>query len=493
MKIALIIPKNGSENRKSFYDYKFYSKFLFSKKYFSYLLAVPVLISLTPKEHEIRVFDENIEEIDFDWPADIAGISVRTMFAERAYAISERFRSKGVKTVLGGIHTSMCQEEAALHSDSIIIGEADKTWPAMLQDAATSGLKKVYKSEGLTDMQTVSIPDRSRMSGNLYFSDIVQTTKGCPFTCEFCSVYAYDGTTIRSRKVEQIIKEVRQLDGTKNIKKRSIFFADDNIIANKVYAKELFTALKELNLNWSCQASINIAREDELLRLMKDSGCGAVLVGLESISDKNLAMMGKKVNLRHDYADSIKKIQSYGILVHSSFIVGYDFDTEEEIEELGRFIEETRLLMPLINILTPFPGTRLFERLEKEGRLLHKEWSKFDAQQVVFKPSLMTPDELLNAHRKLLKKVYSFDAIYDKLKHYWDLDFWKKSNEVDPIRFNLRLLFAARLVTLLFSANTARSGFIIKILPKIFNRRVRVSSILTMMAYNDYAYAPNNI
>jgi radical SAM superfamily enzyme YgiQ (UPF0313 family) len=490
MKIALIIPRNSSEDEQNFYDLKFISRFLYSKKYFAYLLAVPTLVSLTPREHEVRVFDENIEDIDYGWDPDLVGISVRTMFANRAYRISDNFRERGVKTVLGGIHPTMCTDEALQHCDTVVIGEADNVWQTLLRDAENGGLKSTYKYETPTDLTTSPAPAWSVLLRDRYISDIVQTTKGCPFHCEFCSVYAFDGQRIRNKTVQQVIKEIEGLGGSiANFKKKAIFFADDNIIANKKFARELFLALKELNIKWSCQASINIAKDDEILGLMKECGCGAMLIGLESISEKNLSLMNKGVNLKNDYVSAIKKIQSYGILVNGSFILGYDFDTQSSFDELIDFIEEARLLMPLINILTPYPGTRLFQRLEEEGRILHRDWSKYDSKHVVFSPSLLTPEELLEGHKKVIRRIYSFDSIYRRLQYYWDIDFWRPFNEEDPLKFKYRLLFALRLITLLFSSNLERSKFILKILPKVFGRRIRISTVLNLMAYNDYAYS----
>jgi radical SAM superfamily enzyme YgiQ (UPF0313 family) len=489
MKIALVIPMNSSDNGKSFYDYKFYSKFLFSKKYISYLLAIPTLASLTPGHHEVRVFDENIEDIDYSWGADLVGISVRTMYADRAYAISQEFRKRGVKTVLGGIHPSMCPEEAGQYSDSVVVGEAENVWATLLQDAEKGCLKKLYKADMFTDLKSSPAINRSLLSRDRYLQDIVQTTKGCPFHCEFCSVYAFDGQKIRNKSIEQIIAEIQDINSTHSQykKKNAIFFADDNIIANKKFARELFLALKPHNINWSCQASINISQEDELLSLMSDSGCGAILVGFETISKKNLEAMHKSINQRFDYVEAIKKIQSYGILVHSSFIVGYDFDTRETFDELTEFIHDSNLLMPLINVLTPFPGTELYKRLEKEDRILHRDWSKYDAKHVVFKHPGLSSEELEDGYRRIIRSVYSFDSIWKKLNHYWDIDFWKRSNELDPVKFIYRLIFALRLCTMFFSRNLGRSKFIMKILSKVFNKRVRISTILTMMAYNDFA------
>lgn len=489
MKVALIIPMNSSDTGKSFYDYNFFSTFLLSRRYISYLLAIPTLASLTPPQHEIRIFDENIEDIDYAWKADLVGISVRTMFAKRAYAISETYRKRGVKTVLGGIHPSMCPEEALLYCDSVVIGEAETVWGTLLQDAEGGRLKRLYKAGNFADLKAAPVPVRSSLSRKRYILDLVQTSKGCPFQCEFCSVYAFDGQKIRNKKIEQVIREVQDISGSgaKYKKKKAIFFADDNIIGNKQFARDLFLALAPYDINWMCQASINISQEDDLLALMSKSGCGAIFIGLETLSKQNLAKMHKKINLRYDYLRAIEKIQSYGMLVHASFIVGYDHDLRASFDELIDFIQESKLLMPLINILTPFPGTELFNRFEEEGRIIHKDWSQYDAKHVVFSPSKMSPRELLEEYGRVVKSVYSFDSILKRLQYYWDLDFWGRSNEIDPVKFRYRLLFAIRLCTLLISSNMDRSKFILKILPKVLNKRVRVSTILTLMAYNDFA------
>ena len=489
MKIALIIPRNSSENSRSFYDYNFYASFLLTKKYISYLLAIPTLASLTPPHHEIRVFDENIEKIDYSWKADLAGISVRTMFAQRAYTISDKYRDLGVKTVLGGIHPSMCPDEALNHCDSVVIGEAEDVWAQLLADAEGEHLKKRYASGSYSDLSRSPAILRKNLSRNMYFQDILQTTKGCPFHCEFCSVYAFDGQKNRHKSIDQVIQEILDIKstGSKYKSKKAIFIADDNIITNRKFARELFTAMKPHDINWMCQSSIDISKEDELLVLMRDSGCGAIFIGFESISMDNLKAMHKDVNQRFDYEEAIRKIQSHGMLVHSSFIVGYDYDSEKTFNELITFIDKTNLLMPLVNILTPFPGTELFCRLEKEGRILHKNWNKYDTQNVVFSPAHQTPEELVSGFRRIVQEVYSFDSIWKKLNYYWDIDFWKRSNELDPVKFKYRVLFALRLGTMIFSRNIERSRFIMKLLPRIFNKRVRISTVLTLMAYNDFA------
>jgi len=494
MKIALIIPRSGPANESSFYDYKFYSTFLLSNKYLSYFLAIPILASLTPPKHDIRIFDENIEDIDYEWKADIAGISVRTMCADRAYMISETYLKKGVKTVLGGIHPSMCPDEALQHCDTIVIGEAEEIWSRLLRDVEDGNLQKIYKSDNFADLTRSPIPDRSVLSDR-YLHDIVQTAKGCPFNCEFCTVHTFDGQKIRTKTVDQVIREIQNINNRSSASyktKRSVFFVDDNIIADKHFAMELFNALKPCNINWMCQASINISEDDELLRSMRESGCGAIFIGLESLSKDNLESMHKKLNCRYDYRTSISTIQSYGILVHGSFILGYDSDCATSFDDLVNFIQDTNLLMPLINILTPFPGTKVFKRMEAERRLLHKNWSKYDSKHVVFKPAHMSPEELFDGYVHVVNSVYSFESIYKKLIYYWDIDFWKYSNTQDPVKLKYRLLFAIRLCSLLISKNRARSRFIMKILPRVFDSRVRVSTILALMAFNDFADSLGN-
>jgi len=489
MKIALIIPKNSLENDKSFYDYSFHASFLMSRKYISYLLAIPTLASLTPDEHEIIVIDENIEDIDYSIDVDLVGITVRTMFAKRAYYISETFQKKGVKTILGGIHPSMCPEEAGLHCDTVVVGEAEDIWGAILDDAKNGQLKPLYKADNYADLKKSPIPDRSGLSKKMYLSDILQTTKGCPFHCEFCSVHAFDGQKIRSKTVEQVISEIEIIKQSSDTfkKKKAIFFADDNILSKKSFTIELIDALKDQNINWMCQASINISQEDDLLQKMSESGCGAIFIGFESVSEKNLSSMHKAINRKFDYKKAIEKIQSYGILVHSSFIVGYENDTLESFDELIDFIEKNKLLMPLVNILTPFPGTQLFKRFENEGRILTKDWQLYDTKNVVFQPENLSKEELSDGFKKIVQSIYSFDSILKKMKYYWKIDFWKRQNKEDPVKFKYRILFALRLTTLLISTNFKRSLFIIKILPYVFKKNVRISTILVLMGYNDYA------
>ena len=490
MILTLVTPRQGTEHEKNIYDYRYVSRFIFSRAYSGYLLAIPTLAALTPPDVEVKVADENIAPIDFTSPTDLVAISVRTMFAKRAYQIASRFRERGVKVVLGGIHPSMLPEEAGQYADSIVVGEAEDIWHELIQDFKNNNLKKVYKAASRPDLSECPRPDRRFLENNKYLLHIVQTTKGCPFFCEFCSVHAFDGTAIRHRPIEQVINDIKetQRDGIYE-RKRAIFFADDNIIADRKYAKTLFRELIPYDISWSCQASLNVAKDDEILELMAKSGCGGVLIGFESISEDNLRQMNKRINLTQDFSKAIQKVQSYGMLVQGSFIVGHDNDTKETFQRLADFINKNNLLFALVSILTPFPGTGLFHRMEKESRLLYKDWEKYDSKTVVFRPKHLTPLELKNGFIHVNREVYSFKSIYKKLRHFWEIDFWKEQNRRNPIKFKYRILFTFRLMTYLFTWDFERVKFIFKILPWVFDKRVRISTIITLMAYNDYAYS----
>lgn len=490
MKLTLITPRQGTDHEKNIYDYRYVARFIFSKAYSGYLLAIPTLAALTPPDWEVKIMDENIEPIDFDSPTDLVGISVRTMFAKRAYEIASRFREKGVKVVLGGIHTSMLPEEASRYADSIVVGEAEHVWHELIRDFKNGGLKKIYKSTFHPDLSVNPMPDRSLMKNDKYLLHVVQTTKGCPFFCDFCSVHAFDGTKIRHRSIEQVMADIKatQHDRIRE-RKKAIFFADDNIVADRKYAKEFFRELAPLNIGWSCQASINVSKDDEILDLMAKSGCGGILIGFESIAEDNLRQMNKKINLTQDFSTAINKIHSHGIAVQGSFIVGHDNDTQESFQRLADFINKNNVLFALISILTPFPGTGLFHRMEKEGRLLNKDWERYDSKTVVFKPKNMTPRELKKGFIHVYREVYSFKSIYRKLKHFWEMDFWQEQNRRYPIKFKYRFLFALRLLTYLPTSDFERIKFILKILPWAFDKRVRLTTIITLMAYNDYAYS----
>jgi radical SAM superfamily enzyme YgiQ (UPF0313 family) len=437
MKLKLISPKRKG-NEREYFDAKFISFLSGMEKYECTFLSLATIAALTPQDFELQIVDENIEKIDFDGYVDIVGITCNTNVAPRAYEIADEFRKRGVKAVLGGIHPSMLPEEAIQHSDAIVIGEAEDVWSELLNDYKDGCLKQFYKSSEKPCLDNCPIPRYDLLQNEKYIFHIIQTTRGCPYDCEFCSVKPMLGSKCRYKPTEKIIREIETLI---NIQRKLIFFADDNFTGNRKQAKELTNKLAELKISYIIQAPISIAADDELLELFTKSRCRRVIIGFESLSESNLRQMNKaKCNKVEEYAKNIEKIQSYGIEVQGSFIFGYDCDDENIFENTVNFINDANIASPVVNILTPFPGTRLFERLKNENRILHTDWSRYDLSHVCFVPKLMSSETLQNGYIWARQQVYSYESIFKRLKNLWYL--WNKNNvrlwdRVTPIITNL--------------------------------------------------------
>jgi len=439
LKLKLISPKKPAiENHREHWDGRFTS-FLFGvKKYTSTYLALPTLAGLTPSDVETEIIDENIEDINFEDNTDLVGITAPTFLATRAYEIADEFRKIGVRVILGGIHPSILPDEAIQHADSVVIGEAENVWADVINDCKTGKLKKFYSSQGKSDLENQPIPRWDLLKNNFYSYHVLQTSRGCPYDCEFCSVKSFLGNKYRYKSVDKVIKEVETL---LNIEKKGFFFVDDNFIANKKRTKEILKRLLPYKIYYYCQATTNIAEDDELLELLAKSGCRNVFLGFESISKVAIENMNKSFsNNIDDYAKNIEKIQSYGIGILGSFIFGNDTDNESVFENTAKFINQTNIESVVFHILTPFPGTKLYNRLEQENRILHRNWEKYDATFVCFKPKLMSPDILQNGYIRAYKEVYSYENAFKRVKGL--LELWNKNNvrlwdRISPIVINL--------------------------------------------------------
>ena len=402
MKILLISP----ENKKSIYAYtkEDVKAFWFPK------LGLPTIAANTPPDVEVRIVDECVEDIDFNVDVDLVGISVMTYLAPRAYEIAARFRARGVKVVLGGIHVSMCPEEAKEHADSIVVGESEKTWPILVEDFRRGELKSLYEEKDLPKLENLPIPRRELFKPNSYWTtNCVQTSRGCPFACDFCTVTIFGGNQFRLRPIEQVIEEVKRL------KKGFVVFVDDNIAGNKAYAKQLFKALIPLKINWGSQASLTMARDPELLDLAAKSGCTALFIGVESISEENLAAANKRFNKVDKYKEEFRRFHDYGILIQTGMIFGFDHDDESAFERTVEFLEENNIELAMFNILTPLPGTNLYKRMDAEGRIIDRDWSHYDGRHVVFKPKLMTPETLQEGFLWAYHKFFSYPSIIKRI------------------------------------------------------------------------------
>jgi radical SAM superfamily enzyme YgiQ (UPF0313 family) len=269
---------------------------LFGKVYMSQL-TLPLLAALTPDDIEVKIMDENVEPIDFDEPTDLVAITMLTPMAPRAYEIATVFRQKGVKVVLGGVHATHMPQEAAKYADAVVIGEAENVWPQLLTDFKKGQLQKFYSSDTKPDLKELPIPHHNLVKNKFYVNvPKVETSRGCPYRCSFCSTTAMFGNRMRYRPINEVINEIKAL------KARFVFFTDNNIVGNPRYAKEFFKALIPLKIKWVSQGSLNIARDLELLKLAAKSGCVGILVGIESLVQEALAAMGKKVNKVSQYA-----------------------------------------------------------------------------------------------------------------------------------------------------------------------------------------------
>ena len=347
------------------------------------------------------------------------GITTRTSTAYRAYKIADRFRNRGIHVILGGLHASALPEEALKHADAVVIGEAEGVWLSLIEDFRNHRLQKIYDgTKQLPDMAKIPIPRRDLMKSNSIIKiQTVQATRGCPFSCEFCSVTTFFGNTYRYRNIEEVIKDV------KSTTSKIILFLDENIIGNRRYAEELFTELIPLKKKWIGQTTLSIANNDSLMKLAAKSGCFGLLIGFESLSGTYLKKLGKINNREKFYKEQIDKIHKHGITVDASIIFGFDTDDPTIFERTLKFCLTANIAIATFHLLTPYPATPLYNRLDKENRLLHKDWSKYDENTVVFRPLKMSAECLQNGFNWVWKEFYSVSSMLKRLKH----NLWFKS------------------------------------------------------------------
>ena len=393
--------------------------------------------ALTPPGWQAVIADEKIETVDLNQHADLVGITAMTPTAKRAYQIADHFRQRGIKVAMGGMHVSNMPEEALQHCDSVVIGEAEVLWPRLLTDLEAGTLQTTYSHNGnfpalLNQPRSDWEAMRAKDYLSLHFSE---TTRGCPHDCEFCSVTSAFGGKFRNRPIDEVVAELRTFrtfEGLLTLK-RCVFFVDDNIVSNRVYAKEFFTRIADLNLNWFGQASVNIVRDPEILRLAQKSGCRALFIGFETLCNESLAGVGKTFNRPENYLDVVKKIHDHGIGIDGSFVFGFDEDTEAAFDRTLEFVMRAKLEIAYFSILTPYPGTRLHKRLTAENRVLTEDWDYYDANHVVFRPKRLTPDQLLGGYERVMKELYSTSSIFRRL---WGTTAWK--NLFYPMNFGFR-------------------------------------------------------
>ena len=422
MKLLLIAPKWPEHS-------------LWGQIYFRFpYLALTTLAGLTGDDWDISIVDENVESLDFPTLPDMVAITIITPLAKRGYEIADSFREKGVPVVLGGIHPTIMKDEAKNHADAVVMGEAEEIWQQVLSDFKQGDLQSFYKAPGFCSLNGLRLPKRELLNKKAYFFiNTIQTTRGCPFDCEFCSVTSFYGRTYRVRPVEEVIHEVDFMGGD------FVFFVDDNIVGKPAYAKALFRALIPLKVKWFSQASLSILQDNELLDLAQKSGCKGLFIGFESLSQESLRAMGKSTNRVEDYKEAVKTLHDHGIGIQCSFIFGTDQDDQSVFSDVLRFIERTHIEAALFSILTPFPGTRIREALSRESRILDTNWEKYDMNHVVFKPKKMSPKQLqegfywayrkLYGYRSIVKRLFPFtrSGLFYGIQNYGFRQAWKKA------------------------------------------------------------------
>lgn len=367
------------------------------------------LASLTPPTWEVVLCDELHDKVSFDGHFTLVAITAMTHQATRAYEIADAFRKRGVPVVLGGMHPTVLPEEAACHADAVVIGEAEALWQMLLDDLISGRLRQFYRAP-LPQGDRLVVPPARRdiFAGKRYLTtQSLQASRGCPYDCPFCTVTPYFGNTFRYRDPDDILSELRSFD------RKLTVFLDDNLLGDPLRAKPVLEGMKGLGLRWGGQANLRFAEDPELIRLVAESGCVGIFVGIESVT--GVHANHPKIGSLSSPADLIKRIRDAGIVLETSIIFGFDDHDESIFEKTVRFLEECNPSLPTFHLLTPYPGTTLYTRFEQEGRLLHKDWQRYNHAEVVFRPKLMSPERLYRGWLEARKEAYTWPAIFSRV------------------------------------------------------------------------------
>jgi radical SAM superfamily enzyme YgiQ (UPF0313 family) len=373
-------------------------------------LPAAMLAALAPRDAEVRFYDDRWEVIPYDQPTDLVAISVETYTARRAYQIASEFRRRGVPVVMGGFHATLCPEEVARYCESIVVGEAERLFPAVIDDYRYGRPQQVYRSDARPDLCVT--PDRSIFRGKRYLPmRLIEFSRGCRFHCDFCAVQSFFGATHNHRPLDDVLDEVRRVRRPGQM----IFFIDDNLTSGPEEAKALMRALIPLRIRWVSQAAIQAAWDDELLELMRRSGCQGILIGLEALHEPALRQMNKGFNLSGGGAlQALANARRHRLSVYGTFLFGYDDDTAETVEEAVEFAIDQGLFMAAFNHVTPFPGTPLYRRMKDEGRMQFDPWwmdQRYRYNMIPFHPRQMSPDELAARCVAARRRFYSWRSI----------------------------------------------------------------------------------
>ncbi len=376
-------------------------------------MTLPYLAALTPKEWDVTLIDEQLCDLDFEAPVDVVAITTWTMNSFRAYEIADQYRKRGVTVLMGGPHTFFHEQEAADHCDAVGAGEGETIWSAMLSDAAAGRLKKVYFADALHSLEHLPLPrydllDLRRYGWFRTYS--VQSSRGCPFRCDFCSERLYLEEKYRFRPTREVIDEIR------HTKARNILFADSNFAGSLSHTMELMEALVPLHVRWSALWAPHFCGNDEFLDLAKRSGLLHVNIGMESISSETLASMNKKINKVSEYGQLLRNLRKRGISYSLNFILGWDTDAEEVFRSTLDFLRENKVPAAYFNILMPDKGTGLYDRMKEENRLTDIDnVGRWPGDKCYIKPKNFSPETLERGIRNLYAEFYSYPSMLSRL------------------------------------------------------------------------------
>ncbi len=386
-------------------------------------LSLGIIASLTPSDWKIKIIDENFRDFRY-YEADLVGFTAFSSTVARAYELAKIYREKGIPTVIGGIHASMCPEEAGKFVDCVVTGEAETIWPQVIADFEHGSLKKNYQGV-FSDLIQSPKPKRELFHPGYIFASI-QTTRGCPMNCDFCSVTAFNGAHYRYRPISEVLDEMEE------IPQKNIFILDDNIVGNTKKAEEraieLFKGMidRGIKKDWIGQASLNVADNEEVLKYAGKSGCRMLFIGIESERVDQLTNVNKRLNVKmgvNSYNRVFDRLHKYGIAVIAGFIFGWESDTRETIDQRVLFTRRCHADSIQSTFMTPLPGTRLFERLRKENKLVLNnfpdDWKHYGYESLVFRPDTMSREEMQDYIRVGIDKVYNPSFLKRRMLKTW--------------------------------------------------------------------------
>jgi radical SAM superfamily enzyme YgiQ (UPF0313 family) len=397
-----------------------------SVHYWTSAITLPYLKALTPPEHTVTFTDEIMQDVDVNTDADLIGLTAMGPQIARAYDLADYFRSRGKKVVMGGSWVSLNTEQALLHCDAVVKGEAEYIWKDVLDDFAAGRNKQIYQASkwhsmvGMPSFDYTTLPlfrpDLFKKSAfyRMYFHWPVLASRGCPHPCEYCTVQTYYDRTFRSRPVDEVLADMETI---KRLGGKRVLILDDNPIGNVKYAKELFKAMIPLKMEWASQMTINIARNDELLDLAAKSGCRSLSIGLESVTQENLEEVNKGFNKAGRFEDDLAKIRSKGIQVIALMMVGFDGDDTTSFDKTLDFLVKNKLTFLKLFTPCPYPGTKYYDDMDKAGRILTKEWNRYDYGSPLIQPTHMTPKEMMEGFNYVYNNFYSLKNIFKRMTY----------------------------------------------------------------------------